>query len=74
MSSRQQQNSGTTEVREALRFDEQRLSEYMTSHVEGFHGPLQVQQFRGGQSNPTYLLQADSGRYVLRRKPPGKLL
>ena len=74
MSSRQQQNSGTAEVRESLRFDEQRLSEYMTSHVEGFHGPLQVRQFRGGQSNPTYLLQADSGRYVLRRKPPGKLL
>ena len=74
MTSRQQQNSGTAEVRESLRFDEDRLSEYMTSHVEGFHGPLQVRQFRGGQSNPTYLLQADSGRYVLRRKPPGKLL
>ena len=74
MSSRQQQNSGTSDVREALRFDEQRLSEYMTSHVEGFHGPLSVRQFRGGQSNPTYLLEAGSGRYVLRRKPPGKLL
>jgi aminoglycoside phosphotransferase (APT) family kinase protein len=74
MASRQQQNSGTAEVREALRFDEGRLSDYMTSHVEGFHGPLQVRQFRGGQSNPTYLLQADSGSYVLRRKPPGKLL
>lgn len=37
-------------------------------------GPLDVQQFRGGQSNPTYRLQAQSGRYVLRRKPPGKLL
>ena len=46
----------------------------MTSHVEGFSGPLEVQQFRGGQSNPTYRLQAGSGRYVLRRKPPGKLL
>ena len=66
--------SGTAEVREALRFDEGRLSDYMTSHVEGFHGPLQVRQFRGGQSNPTYLLEAPSGRYVLRRKPPGKLL
>jgi aminoglycoside phosphotransferase (APT) family kinase protein len=74
MSSRQQQNSGTEEVRKTLRFDEGRLSDYMTSHVEGFRGPLQVQQFRGGQSNPTYLLEADSGRYVLRRKPPGKLL
>ena len=46
----------------------------MASHVESFRGPLTVRQFRGGQSNPTYLLEADSGRYVLRRKPPGKLL
>lgn len=46
----------------------------MASHVESFRGPLTVKQFKGGQSNPTYLLQADSGRYVLRRKPPGKLL
>ena len=74
MSSRQQQNTGTSDIRDALRFDERRLSEYMTSRIEGFHGLLQVRQFRGGQSNPTYLLQADSGRYVLRRKPPGKLL
>ena len=74
MTSRQEQNSGTVEVREELRFDEQLLSEYMTSHVEGFHGSLNVRQFRGGQSNPTYLLEADSGRYVLRRKPPGDLL
>jgi len=74
VSSRQRQNSGTSDVREGLQFDVDRLSEYMTSHVEGFMGPLEVQQFRGGQSNPTYRLQAQSGRYVLRRKPPGKLL
>ena len=74
MRSRQDQNSGTTEVRESLRFDVGRLQDYMTSHVEGFRGPLQVRQFRGGQSNPTYLLESGSGRYVLRRKPPGKLL
>ncbi len=74
MSSRQQQNTGTDDVREALRFDVGQLADYMTSHVESFHGPLEVRQFRGGQSNPTYLLQAESGRYVLRRKPPGKLL
>jgi aminoglycoside phosphotransferase (APT) family kinase protein len=35
---------------------------------------LQLQQFTGGQSNPTYLLTAQSGKYVLRRKPPGQLL
>ena len=74
MASRQQQNSGTTSVREGHRFDVGRLAEYMVSHVEGFQGPLDVEQFRGGQSNPTYLLSAASGRYVLRRKPPGKLL
>jgi aminoglycoside phosphotransferase (APT) family kinase protein len=74
MSARQQQNTGTAEVREGLRFDVDRLSAYMTSHVEGFQGPVRVRQFRGGQSNPTYLLEAASGRYVLRRKPPGKLL
>jgi hypothetical protein len=37
-------------------------------------GPLQVAQFKGGQSNPTYRLDAASGTYVLRRKPPGALL
>jgi aminoglycoside phosphotransferase (APT) family kinase protein len=74
VTSRQQQNSGTCDVREGLQFDAGRLEDYMTSHVEGFSGPLEVQQFRGGQSNPTYRLQAGSGRYVLRRKPPGKLL
>lgn len=74
MNSRQQENSGTSDVRVGLEFDEGQLAEYMTSHVEGFAGPLEVRQFRGGQSNPTYLLQAGSGRYVLRRKPPGKLL
>ena len=74
MSSRQEQNSGTTEVREALRFDVDRLQDYMASHVEGFHGPLKVEQFKGGQSNPTYMLSTESTCYVLRRKPPGKLL
>jgi aminoglycoside phosphotransferase (APT) family kinase protein len=46
----------------------------MASHVNSFRGPLKVSQFRGGQSNPTYLVEAESGKYVLRRKPPGKLL
>ena len=74
MSSRQEQNSGTREVREAHRFDVGMLESYMASHVESFRGPLTVSEFKGGQSNPTYLLEAESGRYVLRRKPPGKLL
>jgi len=74
MSNRQEQNTGTGEVREAHRFDLARLEAYMASHVESFRGPLNVSQFKGGQSNPTYLLEAKSGQYVLRRKPPGKLL
>ncbi|MGB5624777.1 MAG: phosphotransferase family protein [Woeseiaceae bacterium] len=74
MSQRSEQNTGTRDVGEAHRFDEQRLLDYLSSHVESFCGPLSVSQFKGGQSNPTYLLDADSGRYVLRRKPPGKLL
>ena len=74
MSDRQEQNTGTRDVREAHRFDIGQLEEYMASHVESFRGPLNVKQFKGGQSNPTYLLDAESGRYVLRRKPPGKLL
>lgn len=74
MISRQEQFSGTRDVLETLKFDPVPLQEYMLSHVEGFRGPLVVRQFKGGQSNPTYLLESPSGKYVLRRKPPGKLL
>ncbi len=73
-SKRQQQFSGTRPVHEAHRMDEQRLAEYLRDHLDGFAGPLSISQFKGGQSNPTYLLEAQSGKYVLRRKPPGKLL
>jgi aminoglycoside phosphotransferase (APT) family kinase protein len=71
---RSAQNSGTVEVREAHRFDVDRLRQWMLREVEGFEGPLAVEQFRGGQSNPTYKLVTPSRAYVLRRKPPGKLL
>src|SRR5262245_25432702 len=64
----------TTEVCETHRFDEAMLERYMRQHVDGFRGPLTVRQFHGGQSNPTYYLEAPSAKYVLRRKPPGKLL
>lgn len=66
--------TGVTETPERLKFDEAALAGYMTAHVEGFEGPLSVQKFKGGQSNPTYLLTTPSKKYVLRRKPPGKLL
>ena len=72
--SRQEKFSGTKEVAERLRFDVATLQRYLEEHVEGFSGELQVRQFRGGQSCPTYLLEAGGKSYVLRRKPPGKLL
>jgi aminoglycoside phosphotransferase (APT) family kinase protein len=50
------------------------LATYLAAHIDGFRGPLRSTKFKGGQSNPTYLLEAASGRYVLRRKPPGPLL
>jgi len=66
---------GTMEVQEKHRFDERSLARFMAAHVEGFVPPLKAEQFKGGQSNPTYRLTDGAGRrYVLRRKPPGKLL
>jgi len=66
--------SGTGSVREAHRFDQQALFEWMRDNIEGFSGPLEVEQFKGGQSNPTYRLHTPAQDYVLRRKPPGPLL
>lgn len=54
--------------------DEPRLAAYLESAIPGFRGPLRAEKFTVGQSNPTYLLHAASGNYVLRRKPPGELL
>ncbi len=61
-------------MREAHRFDETRLAQWLSRQIEGYRGPLKVEQFQGGQSNPTYLLTTPGRRYVLRRKPPGRLL
>ena len=71
---REQQNSGVKDVAEAHRFDEARLAAWMEANVEGYAGPLEVRQFKGGQSNPTYQLVTPGKKYVLRRKPPGILL
>src|SRR6516162_9044168 len=73
-SERQSAFSGTREVAERLRFDVARLESHLSEHVPGFAGPAIVSQFKGGQSNPTYLIETPLRRYVLRRKPPGKLL
>ncbi len=54
--------------------DARAFDAWAAAHVEGFRGPSRATKFATGQSNPTYLIEADSGRYVLRRKPPGKLL
>lgn len=54
--------------------DEAALGPYLESHVPGFAGMRGVRKFNAGQSNPTYLIEAASGRYVLRAKPPGQLL
>jgi aminoglycoside phosphotransferase (APT) family kinase protein len=71
---RQEAFTGTKEVATPLRFDAVRLESWLAAHAPGFAGPLTVRQFKGGQSNPTYLLETPGRRYVLRRKPPGKLL
>jgi aminoglycoside phosphotransferase (APT) family kinase protein len=71
---REQLNTGTKEVAESHRFDEARLAAWMQANVEGYEGPLEVRQFKGGQSNPTYQLVTPNKKYVMRRKPPGKLL
>jgi aminoglycoside phosphotransferase (APT) family kinase protein len=73
-SERQSAFSGTREVAERLRFDVARLETYLTEQLPGFAGPIVASQFKGGQSNPTYLIETPLRRYVLRRKPPGKLL
>src|SRR3989442_6280070 len=71
---RQATFSGTKDVAGALAIDAARLEVYLAAQLPNFVGPLRVRQFKGGQSNPTYLLETPARRYVLRRKPPGKLL
>jgi aminoglycoside phosphotransferase (APT) family kinase protein len=66
--------TGTMAVRERHAFDIAALENYMKFHVEDFKAPLEVAQFKGGQSNPSYHLKTPNREYVLRRKPPGKLL
>ncbi len=64
----------TTPVRSAHRFDQSRLAEYLRDRLEGFDGSMEVRQFSGGQSNPTFLLSTRDRKCVLRKKPPGELL
>lgn len=72
MTDRQARFSGTMPVRAAHTFDVAALERYLAEHIADFAPPLEVAQFKGGQSNPTYLLTDARGRrFVLRRKPPG---
>jgi aminoglycoside phosphotransferase (APT) family kinase protein len=64
----------TGAVKPGHEFDHARLEEYLREAVPGFHGPMTVSQFQSGYSNLTYRLQTPGRSYVLRRKPPGKLL
>ncbi len=61
-------------MRESMDLPADALAAYLQVQVPGFRGPLTATKFKGGQSNPTYRIDAASGSYVLRRKPPGKLL
>jgi len=74
MTSFDETNVGTTQVRDAHRFDEAALDRWMAANIPSYQGPLRVEQFKGGQSNPTYKIITPTRDYVLRRKPPGLLL
>jgi aminoglycoside phosphotransferase (APT) family kinase protein len=74
MSDVQSQFAGTQPVSPQHAFDVDRLADYLRRHMAGIDGPLEVEQFKGGQSNPTFRLTVGGRRYVLRRKPPGVLL
>ena len=67
-------NPGATLVAPVHPFDAAALAAYLREHVAEFDGYIAVEQFQGGQSNPTYRITAGERRYVLRRKPPGTLL
>jgi len=60
---------GTREVSDAHRFDTAALEQWLRQHMAGFEGPLQVEMFKGGQSNPTYKLNTPNASYVMRAKP-----
>src|SRR5580693_624128 len=66
--------SNVGEVRPAHRFDEAKLTAWLSANLEGLKTPISVRQFHGGASNPTFLIEAGDERLVLRKKPPGQLL
>ena len=66
--------TGTKEVSENLKFESKLLQEWINDNVKDSGNIEKTEQFKGGQSNPTYKISTENNAYVLRRKPPGKLL
>ena len=66
MDFKENQNVGTMEVLERHQFDEKALTDFMEKNVQDFVGPLSIEEFKGGQSNPTYLVKTKTQSYVLR--------
>jgi aminoglycoside phosphotransferase (APT) family kinase protein len=66
--------AGTMPVPERQRFDVGALGAWLRQYLDAPPGQIEIEQFRGGQSNPTFLLRLDTRRYVLRKKPNGPLL
>ena len=66
--------NGTKEMSDKHFIDAKILNDYLKNNIDDYEGPLNIEEFIGGQSNPTYLLKTPSASYVLRRKPPGNLL
>jgi aminoglycoside phosphotransferase (APT) family kinase protein len=66
--------SQTTTIRPGHELDRDALERFLREHLQDFCGRLEIRQFEGGQSNPTYLLHTPERDYVLRKKPPGSLL
>ena len=64
----------TTAIRRGHEIDRDALERYLSASLEHFRGPLEIRQFEGGQSNPTFVLHTPEAAYVLRKKPPGQLL
>ena len=65
---------GTKEVSENLKFDQDKFQQWVDANIQSSGKILQIEQFNGGQSNPTYKITTENKKLVLRRKPPGKLL
>lgn len=73
--SKKEQGQSTSSVRSGHELDTQKLEKYLLENIPGFKAPLDISQFKLGQSNPTYLLKdGNKQQYVLRKKPPGALL